>query len=88
MISRSGPKAPQREKRQHELTDLKQCVTQKAERYKFTGASDEEKSELLKDLLAVAKRPPIGTALATCCWGLRSARLSLQRPRAWGRTVP
>lgn len=28
--------------------------TRKAERYKFAGASDEEKSELLKDVLAMA----------------------------------
>lgn len=34
--------------------DLKRRVTQKAERYKFAGASDEEKSELLKDVLAMA----------------------------------
>lgn len=34
--------------------DLKRRVTQKAERYKFAAASDEEKSELLKDVLAMA----------------------------------
>lgn len=33
---------------------FKQRVTQKAERYKFAGASDEERSELLKDVLAMA----------------------------------
>lgn len=34
--------------------DLKQRVTQKAERYRFAGASDEEKSKLQKDVLAIA----------------------------------
>ena len=46
--------------------DLKQRVTQKAERYKFAGASDEEKSELLKDVSAMANAHRDGTA--NCCW--------------------
>lgn len=61
MISRSGPKAPRREKRQHDSLDLKQRVIQKAERYKFAGASDEEKSELLKDVSAMADAHRDGT---------------------------
>ena len=41
--------------------DLKQRVTQKAERYKFAGASDEEAAELLKDVSAMANAHRDGT---------------------------
>lgn len=37
--------------------DLKQRVTQKAEQYKFAGASDEEKSEFSEGRLRDGKRP-------------------------------
>lgn len=41
--------------------DLKERVTLKAERYKFAGASDEEKSELLKDVSAMVNAHRDGT---------------------------
>ncbi|MCR6662888.1 MAG: hypothetical protein NVV60_06990 [Luteimonas sp.] len=41
--------------------DLKQRVTLKAERYKVAGASDDEKAELLKDVLAMANAHRDGT---------------------------
>lgn len=61
-------------------SDLKQRVTQKAERYKFAGASDEEKSELLKDVLAMANTHQDGTGYLLL--GFKERALILQRPWA------